>query len=227
MRNHYQRRSLSSFFIWTTALVAIGLAASWQFHWWPTAEIDSEEAASKQKRTGAESPPGSLVLQASHETAAKPRPTDDLFASQTEPELPDLAAEIPPFDPANRPDFPDFPKPPQLLPANPDAKPIPAPSRLVQTVEGELPPWEPISEPPMEFSPKSPIKLLADEKASSSEPLPGVLPAEMAAVAGKIKQIDDWLAGSDPKQELSAHKELSTLYWEHPEWRDFLRSRIE
>jgi lipoprotein-anchoring transpeptidase ErfK/SrfK len=49
----------------------------------------------------------------------------------------------------------------------------------------------------------------------------------MAAVADKIKQIDDWLAGSDPKQELAAHKDLSTLYWEHPEWRDFLRSRIE
>ena len=64
----------------------------------------------------------------------------DIFAAQTEPEVPDLPEDVPPFAPAEPPDFSDFPSPPKLLPANPDAKPIPVPSRLVQTVEGELPP---------------------------------------------------------------------------------------
>jgi lipoprotein-anchoring transpeptidase ErfK/SrfK len=147
-----------------------------------------------------------------------------LFANQSEPELPALPSPIPPFDPANRPDFSDFPKPPQLLPANPDAKPIPVPSRVAQAVQGELPPWESSPESPKDFSPKSPIQLLADE---TNKPKPAPLPPEMAAVADKIKQIDEWMAGGEPQDELSAHKELSTMYWEHPEWREALRSRIE
>ncbi len=207
MRNHYQRRSLASIFIWSTALAAISLVAAWQFHWWPTTETEQEalalEAKSDPQAAGIKNP----IQQASHETPAeKPDPVEDLFSQQTEPDLPDLPAELPPFDPAKRPDFSDFPKPPQLLPANPDAKPVPLPSRLVQTVEGELPPWQPNAESPGELSAKAPIQLLKEETSQAKEPVPAVLPPEMAAVAGKIEQIDAWMESSNPSQELAAHK---------------------
>ncbi len=229
MRNHYQRRSWTSIVIWTTALVVIGLGAAWQFHWWPTTETDFEGLSFGPKRGALDPSQKNRVQHASHETVAAASGTsDDLFANQSEPELPELSAEIPPFDPANRPDFSDFPKPPELLPANPDAKPIPLPSRLVQTIEGELPPFEPSHEMQDEFAPSaSPIQLLADENAASLKPNAATLPEGMEAVADQLKQIDAWLASSNPKEELSAHKELSTLYWDHPEWREALRSRIE
>ena len=227
MRHHYRRRSWTSIVIWTTALAAIAMAAAWQFHWWPTSEADFEDLGADLYRTGPEISASTSIVQASHESeASKSTSADDIFAGQSEPELPELPTEIPPFDPANRPDF-DFPKPPQLLPADPDARPIQVPSRLEQTVEGDLPPWQPDAEVPNEFLPDSPIQLLGKESNPTPEIAEAPLPPEMAEVAAKIKQIDEWLASSDPKQELSAHKELSTLYWDHPEWREHLRSRIE
>lgn len=228
MRSHYQRRSLASPLIWTTVLLVMGLGAAWQFHWYPTNETDPTGLSFGPKRAAQDSAQKNRVQQASHETVAtQATKTNDLFANQTEPDLPELPEDVPPFAPANKPDFSDFPRPPQLLPANPDAKPIPLPSRLAQTIAGESPPPDPSEELPDEFTPaSSPIQLLAEENPSpvvSAAPLP----EGMEDVAGQLKQIDEWMASSDPKQELQAHKELSTLYWDHPEWREALRSRIE
>lgn len=229
MRNYYQRRSWTPFVIWTTSLVTVGVLAAWQFHWWPTNETDLEGLSYEARRPPKSAASKGPVQQASHETAASATGSaKDLFGSQAEAELPALPEDVPPFDPANTPDFGDFPKPPQLLPANPDAKPIPVPSRLAQTIEGELPPPGPSQELPDEFTPvTAPIQLLAEETTTPLEPGSAPLPKGMEAVADQLKHIDEWMKSSNPKEELQAHKELSTLYWEHPEWRDALRSRIE
>lgn len=236
MRTQYQRRSWTSILIWATAFSAmIGLAA-WQFHWWPTTESDRDEIVSQIQKFQSKKAEPSPVQPVHHETpAAEPQTEADLFAAQTEPDFPEPPPENASFQPAQRSDF-DFPKPPELLPANPDAKPIPMPSRLVQTVEGELPPLEPLPSAPPEFEPDNspPIQLLGEETLSPAElPLaaapatPPAMPAGMEAIQDKISQIDQWLASADPQQELLAHKELSTLYWKHPEWREGLRERIE
>ncbi len=220
MRTHYRRRSWTSHFIWTAAFVAIAAAAAWQFHWWPTSDVDFDEIGAHHPKT--ERPP-SPVRPANHEQSAKTASSQghDIFAAQTEPEVPDL----PPFAPAEPPDFSDFPSPPKLLPANPDARPIPVPSRLVQTVEGELPPPHLPPTMPTEPPPAAGIRLLNDEVSESPQAAPAELPAGLKAES--LAQIDAWLATGNPKDDLAAHKQLSILYWDHPEWREFLRSRIE
>ncbi len=234
MRTQYQRRSWTSLIIWMTACAGIAVATAWQFNWWPTTEVDMQSVNPQLK------PPkvggtrdGFLPVEHYAPTKTKPMTEAELLAAQSEPDGPNLSVQVPPFDPSQRPDFSDFPSPPQLLPANPDAKPIPAPSRLVQTVEGELPPPSVPSHLPNSLPPSipepPPIQLLVDESpmSNSAPPSSPTLPAELKSAEKTIQQIDAWLASSDPKQELLAHKELSTLYWNHPEAREFLRSRIE
>lgn len=233
MRTQYQRRSWTSCLIWTTALSAILGLAAWQFRWWPSTETDRNNLSSQFQEPKPDEISSSDVRQVHHETpASKPRTEHDLFAAQTEPDFSEPPPVNPSFQPAQRSDF-EFPNPPDLLPANPDAKPIPAPSRLVQTVEGELPPLQPPPDAPPQFEPEEfpPIQLLGDENVTTGEVPPltsaKTLPAGMEAITEQIQRIDNWLASGDPQQELLAHKELSTLYWEHPEWREGLRERIE
>ena len=225
MRTQYRRRSWTSLLIWTTACVAIAASAAWQFHWWPTAALEFEEASSGADHPQTDKKPGP-VSPANHEQPADAsRQGHDIFTAQTEPEVPDLPQDVPPFAPAEPPDFGDFPGPPKLLPANPDAKPIPVPSRLVRTVEGELPPPKHAPALPKD-SPQPPsIQLLKEESPAPPPAAPPELPAGLKAET--LQQIDAWLATGHPKDDLAAHKELSTLYWNHPEWREFLRSRIE
>ena len=227
MRTQYRRRSWTSHLIWTAAFIVIAAAAAWQFHWWPTSDVDFDEIGAHLDPSQADKPHPSPINPANHEHAASSSSSNrpDIFAAQTEPEVLKLPQDVPPFAPAEPPDFSDFPSPPKLLPANPDAKPIPSPSRLVQTVEGELPPPSLPPTMPNEIPPQAGIQLLKDETAEPAKAAPQKLPAGLDPET--LKQIDAWQASGHPKDDLSAHKELSTLYWNHPEWREFLRSRIE
>ena len=225
MRSHYRRRSMTSFVIWSIALIAIAGVAAWQFQWLPTTEVEWDPQMSRQI--------GEAATEKSTAPPAEPRdvaPLSEaaLLAAQSEPDVVQIS-EPPPFD-AGEP-FPvrtvSLPPEPRLLPADPQARPIE--SRLVETVQGELPP--PRSE--LEPAPAPPPPVPSIQFVENQVPAPATPEAidfnlpELAALKEPLQRIDALLAVGTPEKELAAHKELSKLYWSHPEWREEIRGRVE
>jgi hypothetical protein len=92
------------------------------------------------------------------------------------------------------------PSEPQLLSRPDEFRPIP-PSEPIRTVSSETPVVPTAATPP---------------------PPPG-----WESARATLAEVDRLIGQGGPQDYIAAHKELSKLYWDHPEWRDSLQSRID
>ena len=218
-------RSLASVAIWVTAFVVMVFIAAWQFKWLPTSEVELGDSGPK---------PG-FESTASTEDGSHPQHLDALnladehalFALQQEPEIPtdqvvDTAmiparpnadSEPPPFART----MPVTPEEPRKFAHVEDFQPISSSEPPIRTVSTEEPqsPFPPPVQPGNTVTNKPPATL------------PVAMPPGFEAAQPILTRVDELLANGGPQEIIAAHKELSKLYWDHPEWRDALQTRID
>ncbi|WP_166825241.1 L,D-transpeptidase family protein [Thalassoroseus pseudoceratinae] len=218
-------RSFASIAIWVTAFASMVFIAAWQFQWLPTSEVETTDAGPK---------PGFESVNDTEE-ASQSRHLEDLnladenalFALQQEPEIPadqivdtalvpsrpNTSSEPPPFTRTT----PAAPVEPRRLAHVDDFQPISSSDAPIRTVSTEEP-TKPVSnaiEPKNEIVNKPPAQL------------PVAMPPGFDAAQPILARVDELLTKGGPQELIAAHKELSKLYWDHPEWRDALQSRVD
>lgn len=218
-------RSFASIAIWVTAFSVMVLIAAWQFKWLPTSEVEVSDAGPK---------PGFESVN-NLEEGTRPRHLDELnlaneqalFALQQEPEIP--ADRI--IDDALTPSRPDAgtePPPFSRTASTPPAEPRKfAPVDDFQPISSSDTPIRTVS---TEVAPMPPSNVTTPENAvvnKAPTPLPTSNPPGFDAAQAVLARVDELLATGGPQEMIAAHKELSKLYWDHPEWRDALQTRID
>ncbi len=218
-------RSFASIAIWVTAFSVMVLIAAWQFKWLPTGEVEVSDAGPK---------PGFEAV-GETEDGTRPRHLDDLnladehalFALQQEPEIPaDRIVDnaLTPSRPDTGTEPPPFSRTASTPPAEPrkfthveEFQPISSSETPIRTVSTEV---DPLPSP----SPTAPENAIVNKPPA---PLPLANPPGFDAAQPVLVRVDELLANGGPQEMIAAHKELSKLYWDHPEWRDALQTRID
>lgn len=250
MYRNESTRSWSSVAIWLSAFASVTLIAAWQFQWFPT---DEAEPVPLRPRNGFESltkkdgSPTSAGLAYDTGTSTEPdtlEPPIDftqpgaLFSHQSEPPAAANANAIVQVGA-------EFPAPPNNPPADsttaansvasgsvtPAAVGTPQPPRLFQADPNNAPkPLASVATPekPPSGTNAATARPISTGDAGTHPLLVGAInkQPDLSAATAELAQIDQLQEQGTPQADIAAHKLLSKLYWEHPEWRDALSPRI-
>ena len=232
-RARYRNRSLLNMGIWTSALVAVSLAMAWQFGWLPRqvsvveSENHADENASEEQKQST----------AGSSTTAAATDTDPLiFTEQTEPVvgIGDAASasarrgrqrKPPQTLLSRRRDERREPSVPPRLPAArlaSAAGPLIVPDRTGER-RSVLPGRMDATAPRVNANRPHVVQTASQVPARQPVP-PDRTQRAVPTRRPDLTAIDGFLAKDD---YLAAHRELSKLYWSHPEWRPQIQKRID
>jgi len=224
-RARYRNRSLLNMGIWTSALVAVSLAMAWQFGWLPqeVSVVDSEnhkEGTDPEQQTD-------IAADSSTKTQADTDPS--IFTEQTEPvvERGDSTSAANRRSRHNKPPRTllsrrwDDPAVPSVSPAMPaagltsPARPLIVPNRTGQ--RRDTPSRVTDATAPRVNANRPGIVQTANQVSARQPMPPGGTQPDLSTIDGLLAK-DDFLA---------AHRELSKLYWSHPDRRPKIQKRID
>lgn len=218
MRSHYRRRSAVTWVIWGSAFFGIVAVMAWQFGWIPDADVETgvlvEGPGHEERKRGDESQPAG-----SDQAMIEPA----VFASQSEPALDDRSDFLADGRSTGRrvPERPLFVEEPQTGPARslPDRPPADAPPRHVAAnTPARATGVRQAGFERDELSGDGGSQIVQAGNEVPAEPASGGPPADW------LRDLDQQL---DAGEYLSVHRGLSKAWWDQPEWRDAIRSRIE
>ncbi len=225
MRSHYRRRSLSSYAFWTALIVGGTLYGAHRFDWFPvgfkfaaTSPAESGAAeASPNAATPSQAVPDEKIQVAQgvgQQTEPPPTDADEVAVThRSENSKSAHARLLEQRAEGSRPKVHANPTDSATAEADFD---LPAPGSPHRA--SQLPSTAPAVSP--EIQQTSSIAQMRDEDFTQRPSLSSVDPT----VASELQKIDAQLQANDT---LSAHRELSTLYWSNPRIRTHLRDRIE
>lgn len=250
-----RRGSFANTAVWTCALLAIGGLTVWKFEIWPIGWQATETGSLDDSQLGAEKIAAAPieVVASEADSGTPPQVEPAVATANTAPPPAELSAlEIEgslPLAPEGQP--PAWPTQPGRLPAAGNAKPLRnvAPSapltgsdfgdrdRFSDTTAPKTQPPRKTEPAPLGVPPETELQPAAGEtEAEAGSPSAGS-PAiqrtafESAAAKAEASTADPRLAAIDAdvaaNRFLAAHKALSKLYWDEPQLRSVIASRID